>query len=68
VYQDYTMSSVFTIVAGTWASNRTEPVVTGGGANYMVAWEHDRDASYQDIHGRIVAPYAVYLPLTLRNH
>ena len=68
VYQDYSMSSVFGIVAGTGSLDRTQPVVAGGGANYMAAWEHDRSASYQDIHGRLVSPYAVFLPLALRNH
>jgi hypothetical protein len=68
VYPNYSMSSAFGIVAGTASLDRTEPVVAGGGANYMVAWEHDRSASYQDIHGRLVAPYAVFIPLVLRNH
>ncbi len=68
VYQDYSMSSVFGIIDGTGSLDRTEPAVAGGGANYMVAWEHDRDASYQDIHGRILSPYAIFLPLVLRNH
>jgi len=69
VYQDYSMSSVFGIVAGAVSLlDRTQPVVAGGGANYMTVWEHDRDASYQDIHGRLVAPYAVFLPLMLRNY
>ena len=67
-YQDYSMSSVFGVVAGTGSLDRTEPVVAGGGANYMTVWEHDRDTSYQDIHGRLVAPYAVFLPLALRNY
>lgn len=68
VYQDYSMSSVFGIVAGMGSLNRTQPVVAGGGANYMTVWEHDRSASYQDIHGRLVSPYAVFLPLVLHNH
>ena len=61
------MSSVFGVVAGAGSLDRTEPVVASGGVNYMTVWEHDRDASYQDIHGRVVAPYAVFLPLALRN-
>jgi len=68
VYQDYSLSSAFGIIDGTGSLDRTEPAVAGGGANYMTAWEHDRDASYQDIHGRILSPYAIFLPLVLRNH
>ncbi|RLC75631.1 MAG: hypothetical protein DRI81_11655 [Chloroflexi bacterium] len=69
VYQDYSMSSVFGIIDGTGSLDRTQPVVAGGGANYMVAWEHDRSGtSYQDIHGRILSPYAIFLPLVMRNH
>jgi hypothetical protein len=42
--------------------------VAGGSPRYLVAWQHDRDGTaYQDIHGRLVAAYAVHLPLVLRS-
>jgi len=69
VSADKTISSEFGIIDGTGSLNRTEPVVAGGGANYMTVWEHDRaGTAFQDIHGRLIAPYAVFLPLVLRNH
>ncbi len=68
VYSDFSMSSAFGLVEGQSPLNRTAPVAAGGGASFMVAWEHDRDTTYQDIHGRLLAPYAVFLPPILRNH
>ncbi|NOZ48948.1 MAG: hypothetical protein GXP37_02730 [Chloroflexi bacterium] len=69
VQTDETMESVFGIVSPGPATDRTNPIAAGGPTNYLVAWEHQRDGtSYQDIHGRLVTPYAVFLPLALRNH
>jgi len=68
VFSDKTMGSVFGIVAGATGADRTEPAVAGGYTNYLVAWEHDRGGtSYQDIHGRLITPHGVFLPLILRN-
>ncbi len=68
VRPDETMTSQFRIVDSGSAADRTEPIVAGGHTNYLVAWEHDRDGtSYQDIHGRLVVPHAVFLPLIVRN-
>jgi hypothetical protein len=69
VQPDETMESGFGIVSPGSATDRTNPISAGGHNNYLVAWEHQRDGtSYQDIHGRLVTPYTVFLPLVLRNH
>lgn len=71
VSADKTMSPEFGIIAGGWVgapADRTDPAVGGGHTNYLIAWEHERyGTSYQDIHGRLVTPHAIFLPLTLRN-
>jgi len=65
-----TIGSSFGIV-GTFAglsSGYTTPAIAGGYTNYLTVWEHERyGTSYQDIHGRLITPYAVFLPLALRN-
>lgn len=49
------------------AAEFTTPVIAGGGANYLTAWEHDRPSTaFQDIHGRLITPYAVFLPAIIR--
>ena len=70
VATDKTIGPEFGIIAsGGATADRTYPALAGGYTNYLVAWEHDRaGTAYQDIHGRLIAPYAVFLPLTLRNH
>lgn len=69
VQPDETMESGFDIVSPGPATDRTNPISAGGHTNYLVAWEHQRDGtSYQDIHGRLVTPYAVFIPLVLRDH
>jgi hypothetical protein len=69
VQPDETMKSQFAIVHPFSDKDRTNPIVAGGNSNYLVAWEHQRGGtSYQDIHGRLVAPYAVFIPMVQRNH
>jgi hypothetical protein len=71
VSADKTMGPKFGIIAGGSVgapADRTAPAVGGGYTNYLVAWEHQRHGtSYQDIHGRLATPHAVFLPLTLRG-
>ena len=70
VYPDGSMGAPFGIIAPTGGitAEFTNPAVAGGHTNYLVAWEHDRaGTSYQDIHGQLISPYAVFLPLVLRN-
>ena len=71
VSTDTTMSPEFEIIAGGWAgmpADRTDPVVAGGHTNHLVAWEHERYVGpHQDIHGRLVTPNSVFLPLVMRN-
>ena len=45
----------------------TDPAVAGGGATYLVVWEHDRaGTAFQDIHGRLIALNALFLPTMKR--
>jgi len=68
VYPDKTMGAAYGIVAGATGTDRTNPAAAGGYVNYLTAWEHDRaGASYQDIHGRLLVPHAVFLPLVIRS-
>jgi hypothetical protein len=70
VFADKSMDPEFGIMAPTAGitAEFTNPAVAGGHTNYLVAWEHDRaGTSYQDIHGRLITPHAVFLPLVLRN-
>lgn len=67
LYPDETMDAGFVIVDASWTAGRTQPAVAGGLANYLVAWEHERDGTaFQDIHGRLVTPHTLFLPLVLR--
>lgn len=69
VFPDNTMEPEFGIISGVTGSNRTTPAVAGAYTNYLVAWEHDRaGTSYQDIHGRLIWPHAVFLPMVLKNY
>ena len=48
-------------------TDRTRPAIAGGDTSFLVAWEHDRDGTaYQDIHGRLITPYVVFMPVTKR--
>lgn len=68
VETDETMYPQFGIIPPGSATDRTNPVTAGGHTNYLTAWEHQRDGtSYQDIHGRLVTPYTVFLPLVIRG-
>jgi len=68
VFPDHSMEAAFVVIPPGGAADRTMPAVAGGNSSYLVAWEHQRDGtSYQDIHGRIVTPHVVFLPLVLRK-
>ncbi len=67
VHPNETMDADFVIVDASWTAGRTQPAIAGGYTNYLVAWEHQRDGtSYQDIHGRLITPYKVFLPLVIK--
>ncbi len=67
VYPNETMDTSFVIVDATWVADRTRPAIAGGYTNYLVAWEHQRDGTfYQDIHGRLVTPHKLFLPLVIK--
>jgi len=71
VNTDKTLGTEFGIMAPTSgiSAEFTSPVVSGGSTNFLTVWEHDRaGTTFQDIHGRLITPYVVYLPLTLKNH
>ncbi len=68
VNTDKTLGAFFGIMAPTSgvAAEFTSPVVAGGSGNFLTVWEHDRAGTvFQDIHGRLITQYALYLPLTL---
>lgn len=45
----------------------TTPVIAGGNVNYLTVWEHDRPSTaFQDIHGRLITPYTIFLPTIMR--
>jgi hypothetical protein len=59
-----TFEPSFGLVQSGTAADRTEPAVAGGRVNYLVVWAHERDGTaYVDIHGRLVYPHRIYLPL-----
>ena len=69
VRPDASMTPQFPLRHPGGAAGRTRPAIAGGGVNFLVAWEHDRDGtSFQDIHGRLIAPNVVYQPMLLRRH
>ena len=68
VHPDETMDADFVIVSASWTAGRTQPAIAGGSTNYLVAWEHERDGTaFQDIHGRLITPYTVFMPLVVRT-
>ena len=67
VEPDETLESEVEVVPPGSTASRTTPVIGGGHTNYLVVWEHERDGtSYQNIHGRLITPYKIFLPLILR--
>jgi hypothetical protein len=42
-----------------------QPYVAGGASNYLVVWEHS-ESGIDDVYGRLVSPYAVFLPMVVR--
>ncbi|MGC9346633.1 MAG: hypothetical protein ACP5JG_00725 [Anaerolineae bacterium] len=68
IHTDGTKNGDFIVVAPYTGVERTTPTVAAGPPGYLVVWEHDRfGTAYQDIHGRLVWPAVVYLPLGMRN-
>lgn len=70
VNTDKTLGADFAIMSPTGGvtAEFTTPAVAGGNVNYLTVWEHDRaGTAYQDIHGRLITPYAVFLPLMINN-
>jgi hypothetical protein len=62
-----TMGPGFQIVPPGQGPGHTQPAVVGGESNYLVVWEHQRPGSpVRDIHGRLITPYTVFLPLVRR--
>ena len=60
-----TMEPGFQIVAP--GPGHADPAVGGGESNYLVVWSHQRGGTaFRDIHGRLVTPYTVFLPLVRR--
>lgn len=67
IHTDGTFEGDVVIVGPYTSTDRTQPDVAAGPPGYLTVWEHDRyGTSYQDIHGRLVWPDVVYLPLVVR--
>ncbi|MGD2205430.1 MAG: hypothetical protein PVH17_01510 [Anaerolineae bacterium] len=71
VFTDMTQGTQFEIVGPSDDNSRVQPAVAAGQPDYLVPWTHQRPrtswSKYLDIHGRLVWPGLVYLPLLLRN-
>ena len=70
VNTDKTLGEAFTVMSPTSGvtANFTTPAVAGGNVNYLTVWEHDRaGTAYQDIHGRLITPVKLFLPIMVRN-
>jgi len=64
---ELTLGPEFEVVGPRQASDREYPAVAGGGNNFLIAWEHDRDGGgNRDIHGRLLG-YVMYLPLVSKQ-
>jgi len=62
------LDPAFPVVAASWTAGRTTPAIAGGDSRYLVVWEHERDGtSFQDIHGRIAASNAAFMPLLIKR-
>lgn len=67
VFPDETLGTGFQIAAPGTSPGHNNPAVAGGHTNYLVVWEHQRGVTvYRDIHGRLITPHGVFLPLVLR--
>ena len=64
-----TMGETFPIVSPYHGDpDRTKPAAAGGFTQFLTVWEYMRKGSTdQDIHGKMVMPGAVFLPLTVRK-
>ena len=51
------MGDSYPVIEPVSDEDRTNPAVAAGSSNFMVAWEHEREPSYIDIHARIGTPY-----------
>ena len=66
VYADESMENQFAIVHPGSTTDRLDPAVAASFYDYLIVWEHQRNTTYQDIHGRIVSPHKIFLPLTIK--
>ncbi|MBN1260957.1 MAG: hypothetical protein JXB35_09785 [Anaerolineae bacterium] len=59
----------YRIVDPTSTKDRTEVVLVGGHTNYLAVWEHGRQGTpFQDIHGRLISPHPLFIPLAVRSY
>jgi len=64
VHANESMETQFAIVHPGTSTDRLTPAVAASLYDYLVVWKHQRNTTYQDIHGRIVSPHKIFLPLT----
>lgn len=68
VSSDKTLQPGFQIVEPGLLPGHKEPAVAQGSNNFLVAWEHQRDATiYRDIHGKLITPHVSFLPFASRK-
>lgn len=65
-YPNATLDPEFGVIVPGAQADRLFPAVAGGKANFMTAWEHERNGgTNRDIHGRLIG-YFLYLPMVIK--
>jgi len=68
LHTDKTQDAKFEIVGPASSRDRWDPSVAAGSPGYLAIWEHERsDLTYQNVHGRIITPHALFLPIVLQG-
>jgi hypothetical protein len=64
IWPDKQMSAAFLVRHPSNTAERTHPVLAGGRATFLAAWEHEREGGgFLDIYGRLLSPYAAFTPM-----
>lgn len=69
LHTDKTQGAPFVIVPPSGDYGPSNPAIAAGTVNYLVVWTDAYLSSgtlHVDIHGRLVSPNGVYLPLVIR--
>jgi hypothetical protein len=69
VSTDKQLGPGFQVIAPVPGTGNAYPGLASGRVNHLVSWEHPRSGTaYQDIHGRLISPHSIFLPVTVQNH